>query len=88
MQTLGRVLMTEIGGAMGPLYGTFFLELARVADNHSEIGLESFQEMMEGASEAVIDLGSAKVGDKTLMDTLVAAVDAYKAAAASGADLV
>jgi dihydroxyacetone kinase-like protein len=86
LQTLGRVLMEEIGGAMGPLYGTFFLELARVAASNAEIGLEAFQQMIESALEAVKLMGNAKVGDKTMVDTLEAAVDEYKKALASGAD--
>jgi dihydroxyacetone kinase-like protein len=86
LQTVGRVLLAEIGGAMGPLYGTFFLEMAGVAARHQDIGLEVFQQMLESASQAVMSLGDAKVGDKTMVDTLVAAVDAYKAAVASGAD--
>jgi dihydroxyacetone kinase-like protein len=86
LQTLGGVLMAEIGGAMGPLYGTFFLELAGIAASHEDIGREVFQRALESASEAVMSLGNAKVGDKTMVDTLVAAVDAYKKAAASGAN--
>ena len=86
LQTIGRVLLGEIGGAMGPLYGTFFLELAGVAAPHEDIGLEVFQRMLESAAEAVMSLGNAKVGDKTMVDTLAAAVGAYKKAAASGVD--
>ncbi|HVP18848.1 MAG TPA: dihydroxyacetone kinase subunit DhaL [Spirochaetia bacterium] len=87
LRTLGRVLMAEIGGAMGPLYGTFFLELSRVAGNQQTITRECFQRMLESGSEAVMSLGNAKVGDKTMVDTLVSAVEAYRKAAASGADL-
>ncbi len=86
LQTLGRVLMTEIGGAMGPLYGTFFLELAGAATGHEDIDAKVFQRMLESASEEVMSLGNAKVGDKTMVDTLAAAVEACKKAAASGAD--
>lgn len=86
LRTLGRVLMVEIGGAMGPLYGTFFLELSRVAGKHEDITRECFQQMLESASRAVMSLGGAKVGDKTMVDTLVPAVDAYGKAAVSGAD--
>ncbi len=86
LQTLGRVLMAEIGGAMGPLYGTFFLELAEVAASQENIGLEVFQRMLTGATEAVMSLGNAKVGDKTMVDTLAPAAAAYEQAAASGAD--
>jgi dihydroxyacetone kinase-like protein len=86
LQTVGRVLLTEIGGAMGPLYGTFFLELAGVAAPYEDIGLEVFQRMLESATEAVMSLGNARVGDKTMVDTLAAAVGACNQATASGAD--
>ena len=86
LQTLGRVLMAEIGGAMGPLYGTFFLEMSRSARDHDVIDIEVFQQMLERATDAVSSLGGASVGDKTMIDTLVPALQAYRETAASGTD--
>jgi phosphoenolpyruvate---glycerone phosphotransferase subunit DhaL len=86
LKTLGRVLLTEIGGAMGPLYGTFFLEMSRAAAGKEEIDRTVFQEMLERATDGVISLGNAKVGDKTMVDALAPALAAYQAACRDGKD--
>jgi dihydroxyacetone kinase-like protein len=86
LQVLGRVLLAEIGGAMGPLYGSFFLDMSRAARDHDVIDIEVFQQMLERGTNAVSSLGNAKVGDKTMIDALVPALEAYKKAAASGGD--
>jgi dihydroxyacetone kinase-like protein len=86
LQTLGRVLLAEIGGAMGPLYGSFFLDMSRAARDHEVIDIEVFQQMLERGTNGVSSLGDAKVGDKTMIDALVPALEAYKEAAASGND--
>jgi dihydroxyacetone kinase-like protein len=84
LKTLGRVLMSEIGGAMGPLYGTFFLEMSRAVSGQQEIDKTVFQSMLERATNAVISLGNAKVGDKTMVDALVPALEAYKKSCIDG----
>lgn len=85
LKTLGRVLLMEIGGSMGPLYGTFFMELSKAAAAKEQIDKTIFAEMLAAALTGVQALGNAKVGDKTLLDTLVPAVEAYRAAVAGGA---
>jgi dihydroxyacetone kinase-like protein len=86
LQTLGRVLMAEIGGAMGPLYGSFFLEMSRAARDHEVIGIDVFQQMLERGTNELSSLGNARVGDKTMIDALVPALEAYREAAAAGND--
>jgi len=85
LKTLGRTLVMEIGGAMGPLYGTFFKALAGACNGGEQIDAQSFGRMLEAGYAAVIELGQAKVGDKTLVDTLHPAVEAFKDALADGA---
>lgn len=77
-KTLGRVLLTEIGGAMGPLYGTFFREMAKASKDKEQITPQHVLEMMNAALAGVQSLGNAQVGDKTLVDTLVPARDAFQ----------
>jgi dihydroxyacetone kinase-like protein len=77
LKTLGKVLLTEIGGSMGPLYGTFFIEMAKASNGVKQIDKKIFGDMINAALAGVQSLGNAKVGDKTLIDTLVPAVDAY-----------
>lgn len=85
LHILGDTLLTEIGGAMGPLYGTFFLEMSRVATGAEEVDVRLFGRMLDAGVEGVLDLGGARVGDKTLVDVLVPARAAYWAAADAGA---
>jgi dihydroxyacetone kinase-like protein len=79
LKTLGKVLLTEIGGSMGPLYGTFFLEMSKACDGKEKIDKQIFADMLNAALKGIQSLGNAKVGDKTLIDTLSPAVDTYMA---------
>lgn len=81
---VGNVLFTEIGGAMGPLYGSFFMDMAEPAQGKEVIDRDTFGAMLGAALKAVQTLGEAKVGDKTLIDTLAPAYEAYTQAAAQG----
>ena len=83
---LSQTLMEDIGGSMGPLYGVFFEELSMGCEGVEEIDAALFGEMLNNALAAVQDIGSAKKGDKTLLDTLIPAVEAYDAALAAGKD--
>ncbi|WP_319560089.1 dihydroxyacetone kinase subunit DhaL [Marispirochaeta sp.] len=78
---LGRILVDEIGGSMGPLYGTFFKRMARASKETGNIDTRILYEMLKAAYEGIQSLGNAKVGDKTLVDTLDPAVSALKDAA-------
>ena len=80
LEMLGNVLLTEIGGAMGPLYGSFFNDMGGACKDKPETDKETFGRMLDAAVEVMTDLGGAKVGDKTMMDALLPAHDAYRAA--------
>jgi phosphoenolpyruvate---glycerone phosphotransferase subunit DhaL len=86
LQTLGTVLLGEIGGAMGPLYGTFFIEMAKACEGRDSIDSGVFKAMLDRSVSGVVELGGAKAGDKTLLDTLIPAADAFDASLRSGAD--
>jgi len=75
--TLGEVLLMEIGGSMGPLYGMLFTSMGTAAADAQAIDAALFGRMLEAGVLAVSDVGGAKPGDKTLMDVLVPALDAY-----------
>jgi len=81
---IGKTLMTEIGGAMGPIYGTFFIQMSLQSKNRSAIDAEVFGAMLAAARQGVEDLGGAKPGDKTIMDTLVPAQEKYQSAVSAG----
>lgn len=77
---LGTILMNEIGGSMGPIYGTIFMGMSEAGENLEEVSLEKFANMLTTALEELYDIIEARVGDKTLVDTLSPAVDAIKKA--------
>ncbi len=84
LSTLGEVLFSEIGGAMGPLYRTLFSEMAQAGKGEQTITAEVFARMLEGAVAAVKELGNAKVGDKTMIDALDPALAEFQRVARSG----
>jgi len=83
---LAETLLDEIGGSMGPLYGSFFLDMSTYLRGKAALDRTSFGQMLHKGIDAVVDLGEAKVGDKSLVDVLVPAITAYDDAAARGED--
>jgi dihydroxyacetone kinase-like protein len=77
LNILGDVLLNEIGGTLGPLYGTFFIEMGTVCKGQEEIDSQRFGMMLKAGIESIQNLGNAKIGDKTLLDTLLPAYIAY-----------
>jgi phosphoenolpyruvate---glycerone phosphotransferase subunit DhaL len=77
---IGKTLLTEIGGAMGPIYGTFFLKMSGQAKGKDSTDARDFGEMLKSARSGVEDLAGAKIGDKTMMDTLAPAQESFQAA--------
>ena len=86
LDTLAMTLLEGIGGSMGPLYGSFFMGLAETLSGKETLDAQLFGEALANGVAGVETVGSAKIGDKTLMDTLVPAREAFQAAVAGGAD--
>ncbi|MBP1860530.1 dihydroxyacetone kinase subunit DhaL [Rhizobium herbae] len=84
LDTLGTLLMTEIGGSMGPLYGVMFTEFAEKLQGVEAVDAKTYSAMLHAGLDGIQEIGSAKVGDKTLIDTLVPAVKAFDTATAAG----
>lgn len=84
LNQLGMILVNEIGGSMGPIYGTIFMEMADAAADTKEIDENALLNMLETALTALYEIIEARPGDKTLVDTLVPAIDALKAGINSG----
>ena len=83
LKTLSETLMDDIGGSMGPLYGVFFEEIS-LSVNTENISAESFAELLNNSIKAIKDIGNAKSGDKTLLDTLVPAYEKFETALING----
>jgi phosphoenolpyruvate---glycerone phosphotransferase subunit DhaL len=84
LDTLGTLLMTEIGGSMGPLYGVMFTEFSEKLEGFEDINAGTYSRMLHAGLEGIQTIGSAKVGDKTLIDTLVPAIEAFDRATTGG----
>ncbi|WP_118082898.1 dihydroxyacetone kinase subunit DhaL [Streptomyces sp. CC0208] len=72
----GRQLISTVGGASGPLYGTLLRRTGKALGDAGEVSAEQLAEALQAGVEAVMTLGGAAPGDKTMIDTLVPAVDA------------
>jgi dihydroxyacetone kinase-like protein len=81
---VGMTLLSTVGGAAGPLYGTLFLQLGAATTGKVEISLEELTAGLEAGITGVQKRGRAAPGDKTMIDALVPALDALKVAAAEG----
>ena len=85
LAVLGQTLLTEIGGAMGPLYGSFFLAMAETGAGRDAIDGGTFARMLRAGRAAVVEIGGASPGDKTLVDVITPADAAMTAAVEAGA---
>jgi dihydroxyacetone kinase-like protein len=79
---VGMKLISTVGGASGPLYGTLFLRLGTSLGEAREVTPEALATAMRAALEGVMARGKAAVGDKTMIDTMTPAVEALEAGAA------
>jgi len=86
-KTVGMTLVSTVGGASGPLYGTLFLQLGTATANKMALTLPEWTAALEQAINGVIARGKARPGDKTMIDVLLPALSALKDAAANGASL-
>src|SRR5512145_2318410 len=77
-KTIGMTLISTVGGAGGPLYGTFFLQVGMKTAGKMELSLTDWAEALEAALNGVIMRGKAEVGDKTMVDALTPAVAVLK----------
>jgi dihydroxyacetone kinase-like protein len=83
LKQVGMTLVSKVGGASGPLYGTFFLRMAGALGPDPADG-ETFARALRAGLDGVIARGKAEPGDKTMLDALVPACDALDAALAAG----
>ena len=84
---VGMTLVSTVGGAGGPLYGTLFLQFGVASAGKVELAPEDWRAALEAAVAGVVARGKAEPQDKTMVDALTPARDAYVAALAGGAAL-
>jgi len=86
LKTTGMTLVSTVGGASGPLYGTAFMKAGMVMAGKEEMSLEDFFVCMDAAIEGVKMRGKGDKGEKTMLDAMIPALGAMKASASEGAD--
>jgi len=86
-KTVGMTLVSNVGGAAGPLYGTFFLQLGKSVGDAAGLDLAGWAAAFRAGVEGVQMRGKAKPGDKTMVDALLPAAAVLDAAAAAGRQL-
>lgn len=79
-KTVGMTLISTVGGAGGPLYGTFFLQAGMKTAGKMELNLADWCVALEAALNGVVMRGKAELGDKTMVDALTPAVNSLKQA--------
>lgn len=86
-KSVGMTLVTSVGGASGPLYGTFFLRMGMTAGAVAEFDGPALAAALRAGLDGIVQRGKAEAGDKTMFDALSPALDALDAALASGAEI-
>jgi dihydroxyacetone kinase-like protein len=87
LKGVGRTLISTVGGASGPLYGTAFREAGKALGDAAEAGDTDFAAALRAGMDGVVRLGKAEEGDKTMIDAWTPALAALDAALASGSPL-
>lgn len=87
LKTVGMTLVSTVGGASGPLYGTFFIQMASGVGSKMELTLEEYIAALQAGINGILMRGKAQLKDKTMIDALLPALDALKQAAADRATL-
>ena len=85
LKTVGMTLVSTVGGAGGPLYGTLFLQMGTVLAGRTELGSDDWAAALDAAITGVQARGKAEPADKTMIDALIPGRDAFRAALAEGA---
>ena len=85
LKTVGMTLVSSVGGAAGPLYGTLFLQMGGAAGGASTLDTAGWADAVEAGVKGVQMRGKAQAGDKTMLDALLPAVEALRSAQADGA---
>jgi dihydroxyacetone kinase-like protein len=86
LKQAAMVLIRSVGGASGPLYGTFFLRAA-AACGENGLGAADFAQIFRAGIDGVVARGKAESGDKTMFDALAPAADALDESLTAGAEL-
>ena len=80
LKTVSMTLISSVGGASGPLYGTFFLRASTAVAGKEELDAENILELLKTGKNGIIARGKTQLGDKTMIDALHPAIAAFEEA--------
>jgi dihydroxyacetone kinase-like protein len=80
LKNTGMALISSVGGASGPLYGTFFLRIGAVVADKEELSSQDLHDMLQSGIAGIVQRGRAREGDKTMVDAWSPALEALKRA--------
>jgi phosphoenolpyruvate---glycerone phosphotransferase subunit DhaL len=83
----GKTLVSTVGGASGPLWGLALRRAGRVVGDAPEVDGDALLQALDAALAAVVELGAAEPGDKTMVDALGPAIEALRERLAAGDEL-
>jgi len=86
LKTTGMTLISSVGGASGPLYGTFFMRSGMAVDAKEELAGEDLAALLQAGVDGIVQRGRAQVGDKTMVDAWTPALKALREGLEAGND--
>ncbi|MBE9007196.1 dihydroxyacetone kinase subunit L [Fortiea sp. LEGE XX443] len=86
LKAVSMTLISSVGGASGPLYGTLFLKASTVTAGKQELNTQELLQLLQAGLEGVLQRGKAQLEDKTMIDVLSPGVAAFKEAVGEGKD--
>jgi dihydroxyacetone kinase-like protein len=88
LKTVGMTLVSSVGGASGPLYGTFFMRSGMTADAKEALTGDDLLALLQAGVDGIVQRGRPQLGDKTMFDAWSPALDAMRASLENGTDAV
>ena len=88
LKTTGMTLISSVGGASGPLYGTFFMRAGMAANAREELNGEDLGAILQAGADGIVQRGRAQIGDKTMIDTWSPALATFHDMVSKGNDLL
>ena len=83
-KSVGMALVSTVGGSAGPLYGTFFMKFGATLGDVEDVSLTTFAAALKAGRDGVVARGKAAVGEKTMIDAMTPAVEAFESHVADG----
>lgn len=87
LKTVGFTLVSTVGGASGPLYGTLFMQMGAITKDKIELTLTDWTAALQAGLDGLVMRGKANPGDKTMLDALLPSLESLKSASANGMSL-